>query len=129
MQLYCRELRLHAAVTSTQTHSVEHGRQLHCIVYVARCNESLKNLPITSLLESQIGHETMASGAIWGKEEVIKMIEARGEDNIQAQLQDCTRNQRVFEKVAQGLSEAGHSRTYQQCRDKIKKLRAKYKKL
>ena len=46
-----------------------------------------------------------------------------------AQLEDCKRNQVVYEKIAKELHEAGYDRTYQQCRDKIKKLRGEYKKL
>ena len=120
MQL-SRALRLGIALSAAALHS-------------SKLQQKPENLPITTAKGvcpslSQIVHETMVSGAIWGEEEVVKLIEAWGEHNIQAQLQDCTRNQRVFEKVAQGLSEAGHSRTYQQCRDKIKKLRAEYKKI
>ena len=40
-----------------------------------------------------------------------------------------TRNQKVFEKVARELNGAGYERTYQQCRDKIKKLKGEYKKI
>ena len=37
----------------------------------------------------------MASGAVWSKEEVLKFIEVWGDDTIQAQLQDCTRNRKI----------------------------------
>ena len=70
----------------------------------------------------------MASRATWSKEEILKLIEVWGDDTIQAQLQDCTRNQKIFEKVARELNEAGYERTFQQCRDKIKKLKGEYKK-
>ena len=65
---------------------------------------------------------------MWSKEEILKLIEVWGDDTIQAQLQDCTRNQKIFEKVARELNEAGYDRTFQQCRDKIKKLKGEYKK-
>lgn len=71
----------------------------------------------------------MSSGATWTKDETLKLIEVWGDDAIQAQLQDCTRNQKVFEKVARELNGAGYERTYQQCRDKIKKLKGEYKKI
>lgn len=71
----------------------------------------------------------MASGATWSKEEILKLIDVWGDDTIQAQLQDCTRNQKIFEKVARELNEAGYERTFQQCRDKIKKLKGEYKKI
>ena len=68
----------------------------------------------------------MASGATWSKEEVQKLTEVWGEGTIQAQLQDCTKNQKVYEKVAKELNEAGYSRTYQHCHDKMKKLQGEY---
>ena len=52
-----------------------------------------------------------------------------GEDTIQSQLQDCSRNQKIFVRVARELNDAGFERTYQQCRDKIKNLKIEYKKL
>ena len=45
------------------------------------------------------------------------------------QLEDCKRNQVVYEKIAKEVHDAGYDRTYQQCRDKIKKLRGEYKKV
>ena len=71
----------------------------------------------------------MTSGATWSKEETLKLIDVWGNDTIQAQLQDCTSNQKIFKKVARDLNEAGYDRTFQQCRDKIKKLRGEYKKI
>lgn len=68
----------------------------------------------------------MASGATWNK---VKLIDVWGEDTIQAQLQECTRNQKIFEKISRKLTEAGYDRTFQQCRDKIKKLKGDYKKV
>ena len=57
---------------------------------------------------------------MWRKEEILKLIDVWGDDNIQAQLQECTQNQKIFERVARELNEAGYDRTFQQCRDKIK---------
>ena len=71
----------------------------------------------------------MASGASWSREEISRLIEVWGDDAVQAQLQECTRNQRVFEKISKALCEAGYERTFQQCRDKVKKLRIEYKKV
>lgn len=68
------------------------------------------------------------SGTTWSKEETLKLIDVWGQETIQKQLQECKRNQGVYEVVAQEMREDGYDRTYQQCRDKIKKLRAKYKK-
>ena len=57
------------------------------------------------------------------------MISIWSEDNIQAQLEGCKRNHEVYTKISQELSVAGYTRTYEQCRDKLKKLKAEYKKI
>ena len=67
--------------------------------------------------------------AYWSKEETFKLISIWSEDNIQAQLEGCKRNHEVYSKISCDLSLAGYSRTYEQCREKIKKLKAEYKKI
>ena len=67
--------------------------------------------------------------AVWGDEETLKLIQLWGEDSIQAQLEGCKRNAQVFAKIASELREAGYERTVLQCREKIKKLRADYRKI
>ena len=37
-----------------------------------------------------------------------------GQETIQKQLQECKRNQTVYEEVAKEMREAGYERTYQQ---------------
>ena len=59
----------------------------------------------------------------WNKEETLKLIEIWGNDAIQAQLEGCKHNQDIYSKIAAEIKEAGHERTAQQCRDKIKSLR------
>ena len=70
------------------------------------------------------------AGSTWSKEETLKLIEIWGQEHIQKQLQECKRNQTVYtyEEVAKEMREAGYERTYQQCRDKIKKVKGEYKK-
>ena len=65
----------------------------------------------------------------WSREETFKLISLWSEDVIQQQLEGCRRNSTVFRKIADGLSEGGFTRTLEQCRDKIKKLKAEYKKI
>ena len=67
--------------------------------------------------------------ATWSDEETIKLVELWGEEEIQALLEGCTRNKHVYDKIARGMGEAGYERTGVQCRDKIKKLKADYKKV
>ena len=65
----------------------------------------------------------------WNKEEMLKLIEILGNYAIQAQLEGCKRNQDIYSKIAAEMTEAGHERTAQQCRDKIKKLKVDYRKI
>ena len=65
----------------------------------------------------------------WIDEETLKLIELWGDEQIQALLEGCTRNRHVYEKIAEGMKEAGYERSGVQCRDKIKKLRGEYRKI
>ena len=65
----------------------------------------------------------------WTDDETFRLIDAWGDETIQALLEGCTRNCHVYEKIAHELEEAGYTRTWSQCRDKIKKLKREYKKL
>ena len=52
-----------------------------------------------------------------------------GEDSIKTELEGCKRNKQIFEKIARELKAAGYERMAVQCREKIKKLIAEYKKV
>ena len=65
----------------------------------------------------------------WTKPEIVKLIDIWSDEAIQAQLEGCRRNQDVYEKIGHKLAEAGFEWTYQQCQDKLKKLRADYKRI
>ena len=67
--------------------------------------------------------------ATWSKEETLRLMEIWGDDRIQAQLEGTHRNNDVYTKIAREMSEAGFERTFQQCRDKLKKRKGKYRKL
>ena len=71
----------------------------------------------------------MATTANWTREETFKLISLWSEDVIQEQLEGCRRNRSVYSRLADNLREAGFSRTLEQCRDKIKKLKGEYKKI
>ena len=57
--------------------------------------------------------------ATWTKEEV-KLIELWSYEDTQAQLEGCKQNQQVYEKTASLMQKEGFTRTYQQCRQKIR---------
>ena len=63
------------------------------------------------------------------REETFMLINLWSEDVIQEQLEGCCRNSQVYRKIADDLREAGFSRSLEQCRDKIKKLKGEYKKV
>ena len=67
--------------------------------------------------------------ATWTRKETLKLIELWSSEDIQAQLEGCKRNKLVFEKIASEMRKEGFERTFQQCREKTKKLRQEYKKI
>jgi len=67
--------------------------------------------------------------ASWTNEETFKLIELWSQEDIQAQLEGCKRNQQVYEKISTLMQKEGFTRTYKQCREKAKKLRQQHKKV
>ena len=65
----------------------------------------------------------------WPEHETLCLISIWGEDSIQAQIEGCTRNKEVYDKVAEQMREEGYARTGVQCRDKVKKLKQDYRKI
>ena len=64
------------------------------------------------------------------KEETFNVISVWREDSIQTQLEGCKRNREVYSKISCKLSlAAAYSHIHEQCQEKIKKLKAEYKKL
>ena len=66
-------------------------------------------------------------GKNWSNEEVYELIEVWSDDTIQEQLEGSHRNQQVYKKISKTLAEKGYTRTWDQCRQKVKKLRKDYK--
>ena len=71
----------------------------------------------------------MSRGSTWSDAEVSALITIWGEADVQEQLDGATRNQSIFAKIAKKLKESGYDRDWQQCRAKIKNLKAEYKKV
>ena len=57
------------------------------------------------------------SGTTWNKAETLKLIAIWGEEHIQKKLQECKKNQSVYDEVAKEMKDSGYDRSYQQCRD------------
>ena len=67
--------------------------------------------------------------ATWSDPQTLKLIELWSDDHVQRQLEGYKRNKAVFESISRRMNDAGFDRTASQCREKIKKLRAEYKKV
>ena len=65
----------------------------------------------------------------WTREEIYKLISTRSDATIQEQLEGCRQNSLLFKKISDDLRSAGFTRTLEQCRGKMKKLKAEYKKV
>lgn len=63
----------------------------------------------------------------WSVTEVQTFLCVVAEDRIQKELDGATRNEKVFQEVAQLMAAQGFHRSFQQCRDKLKKLKSDYR--
>ena len=61
--------------------------------------------------------------ATWSDKETLKLVELWGNEEIQVLLEGCTRNKHVYNRIAQGMVEAGCAKNGVLCRDKIKMLK------
>ena len=60
-------------------------------------------------------------GRNWGDDEVYELIAVWSDDTIQCELEGSQRNQHVYKKISEHLSKQGFRRTWDQCREKIRK--------
>ena len=74
-------------------------------------------------------HTMTSYSGVWDKQETRKLIEIWGEHNIQSQLEGCHRNKEEYQCIIQKMHEAGYERTFEQCREKVKKLKKEYRRL
>ena len=66
--------------------------------------------------------------SVWRKSETVKLIEVcMGEDNIQEQLEECHSNREVCMCILHKLNDCGYERSFEQCREKIKKFKKEYR--
>ena len=71
----------------------------------------------------KIYNSYMATIVNWSRQEVYKLIRLWSDDVIQEQLEGCCRNSQVYKKIVDSLCEAGFNQNFEQCREKMKKLR------
>lgn len=67
--------------------------------------------------------------ASWTDNQVSRLIQVWGDENVQEQLEGSKRNKHVYDSVAEELRIYGIEKTGEQCRCKMKKLRQEYKKV
>lgn len=63
----------------------------------------------------------------WGDSETHTLISIWGSDAIQERLKGCVKRKPVFQQIALVMAEKGYSRTDEQCRSRIKRLKASYR--
>ena len=68
-------------------------------------------------------------GHNWCDEEVRAFISVWSDDVIQGELEGTHRNQHVYKKMSAELEKCGYRRSWDKCRDKVKKLEQEYKKV
>ena len=66
-------------------------------------------------------------GASWSDEEVLTLIGIWGDAKVQQELDGAVRNKTVFVKISRKMLEAGFTRNWKQCRDKLKNWKVGYK--
>ena len=65
----------------------------------------------------------------WTGEETWALVSVWGEANIQEDLDGVTRNKIIYEKITKDMEGLGYTRTWKQCRTKIKNLTQAYRKV
>ncbi|KAM8861183.1 1-aminocyclopropane-1-carboxylate synthase-like protein 1 [Synchiropus picturatus] len=68
-------------------------------------------------------------GSNWTDPEIVELLQLWSDELVQMELESSPRNQRVFDRISQILSEKGIYRTGDQCREKIKKMKLEYRRI
>ena len=80
----------------------------------------------THTLSSSI---TKLSVHFWTLEETRALISVWGNQRVQSQLDTAFRNRLIYERVEREMRDMGYSRSWEQCRTKIKNLSQRYRKV
>ena len=68
-------------------------------------------------------------GQNWSERETQALVSIWSEDRIQRELKKSVRNDLAFTQISRELAEHGYVHTVEQCRAKVKSLKAKYKQI
>ena len=72
----------------------------------------------------------MASSVVhWTEAKTQALLSIWGSEQIQSKLDGVVRNKNIYERISNQLSKSGVSRNWKQCRDSVKNLLAKYRKI
>ena len=71
----------------------------------------------------------MASSVHWTEAETKALLSVWGSEQIQSELDGVVRNKNIYERISNQLKKNGVSRNWKQCRDRVKNLLAKYRKV
>ena len=71
----------------------------------------------------------MNRGSAWSDEEIKALLSIWGDGKVQDELDGAVRNKTVFVDIQKQLAELGYERHWQQCRSKVKNLKAEYRKV
>ena len=69
----------------------------------------------------------MAAG--WGEGETNALIEVWGAAEVQSQLDAVSDIIIIYQRISRDLQQLGYTKTWQQCKTKIKNLTQKYRKV
>ena len=65
----------------------------------------------------------------WTEAKMKALLSIWGSERIQSELDGVVRNKNIYERISNQLSKSGVSRNWKQCRDCVKNLLAKYRKI
>ena len=71
----------------------------------------------------------MATSVHWTEAETKALLSVWGSEQIQSELDGVVRNKNIYERISNQLNKSGVSRNWKQCRDRVKNLLAKYRKV
>ena len=65
----------------------------------------------------------------WTTEETRVLLRVWGDADIQSKFDGVIRNRHIYEVIAKKLKELGYDRTWMQCKNKIKNIVQRYRKV
>ena len=67
--------------------------------------------------------------AEWTTEETRVLLKVWGDADIQSRFDGVVRNRHIYERIAENMKKLGYDRTWTQCKNKIKNIVQRYRKV